>query len=583
MWNLPFREVWALDFEYVAKSGARPVPVCMVARELTSGRLIRLWQDGLTEPPFPISDDILFVAYYASAEVGCFLELGWPVPTRIVDLFAEFRRATNGLTLPAGRSLLGALSHHGLTGITREQKHDDRELVMRGGPWTDTERLRILDYCQSDVDALGPLLERMLPQITASPVGLGQALLRGRYTAAVARMEHTGVPIDTELLGQLRTHWGTLKLDLISAVDKDFGVYEGSTFKAGLFAAYLAERQIDWPRTDTGRLSTDQDTFRDLAKRYPELEPLKELRHTIGELRLESLAVGPDGRNRTMLSPFGASSGRNTPSNSRFIFGPAVWMRGLIKPGPGRALAYIDWSAQEVAIAAVLSEDPAMIAAVESGDPYLDFAKRAGLAPPDATKTTHKAVRDACKTCVLGSNYGMQPRALGYRTGLSEIEAADLLRRLGRAFPVFTKWSDDVTDVGQLRGTLRTVFGWQLITSSSPRPNTLRNFPMQANGAEMLRLACSLATEQGITVCAPVHDALLVEGPIGEIGEIVAETRRVMTQASRTVLGGMEIKTDVEVIRWPDRFADPRGAVMWARITELLDRLDVPAGQTGVK
>jgi hypothetical protein len=44
----------------------------------------------------------------------------------------------------------------------------------------------------SDLD-LPALLESMLPAITSTRQGLGQALLRGRYTAAVARMEHVGV------------------------------------------------------------------------------------------------------------------------------------------------------------------------------------------------------------------------------------------------------------------------------------------------------------------------------------------------------------------------------------------------------
>ena len=228
---------------------------------------------------------------------------------------------------------------------------------------------------------MGALLERMLPGILARPNGLGQALLRGRYMAAVARMERTGVPIDFEMLQRLRMNWGRIKIDLIEAIDKDYGVYEGTTFKAGLFAGYLADNRIDWPRTATGRLQLDQDTFRDMAKRYPQLEPLKELRHALSELRLEKLAVGPDDRNRTLLSPFGASSGRNTPSNNKFIFGPSVWLRGLIKPPEGRALAYIDWKSQEVYIAAQLSGDRALLDAVLSGDPYLAFAKMAGLAP----------------------------------------------------------------------------------------------------------------------------------------------------------------------------------------------------------
>jgi DNA polymerase-1 len=140
--GLPFREIWALDFEFISEPGARPVPVCMVARELVSNRLIRLWQDELgAAPPFPVDNDTLFVAYFASAEVGCFLELGWPVPPRILDLFAEFRNATNGIPLPGGRGLLGALSHHDIPAITADQKTEERALVMRGGPWDEVERV----------------------------------------------------------------------------------------------------------------------------------------------------------------------------------------------------------------------------------------------------------------------------------------------------------------------------------------------------------------------------------------------------------------------------------------------------------
>ena len=293
---------------------------------------------------------------------------------------------------------------------------------MRGGPWSAAERRRILDYCQTDVDPMGALLERMLPGILARPNGLGQALLRGRYMAAIARMERTGVPIDFEMLQRLRMNWGRIKSDLVGLIDKDYSVYEGTTFKAGLFAGYLVDNGIDWPRATTGRLQLDQDTFRDMAKRYPQLEPLKDLRHALSELRLEKLAVGLDDRNRTLLSPFGASSGRNTPSNTRFIFGPSVWLRGLIKPPEGRALAYVDWKSQEVYIAAQLSGDRALLDAVLSGDPYLVFAKMAGLAPPDATKQSHKAIRDLCKTCVLGTNYGMQAQSL-------EEEPARVMRR----------------------------------------------------------------------------------------------------------------------------------------------------------
>jgi len=111
-------------------------------------------------------------------------------------------------------------------------------------------------------------------------------------------------------------------------------------------------------------------------------------------MRLSDLAAGKDGHNRTLLSAFRARTSRNQPSNSRFIFGPSVWLRGLIKPPPGYGIAYIDWSQQEFGIAAALSGDQMIMEAYRSGDPYLSFAKQANAAPPDATKATHGAVRE---------------------------------------------------------------------------------------------------------------------------------------------------------------------------------------------
>jgi DNA polymerase-1 len=572
--GLPFKQIWTIDFEFIARDGENPEPVCLVAKEVGLGRSLRLWQDQLgPKPPFEIDDDTLIVAYYAPAELGCFLALGWPVPTRVIDLYAEFRRETNALAVPEGRGLLAALSRHRITRITSDEKKAGRDLVMRGGPWTDSERREILDYCETDVVCLPALLEAMLPSIAPTPQALGQALLRGRYTAAVARMERTGVPIDIETLTAIRNDWGAIKGDLIREVDADYGVYENGSFKAGLFAKYLADRGIAWPKTETGKMQLDQDTFRDQAKVYPELAALRELRHSLSELRIEKLAVGSDGRNRAMLSPFGASSGRNTPSANKFIFGPSVWLRGLIKPGPGRAIAYIDWSSQEVAIAAALSGDPFLVDAMASGDPYLSFAVRAGLAPEGATKASHRAVRDLCKACVLGTNYGMGARTLAFRTNTSIVEAESLLRTLARTYPVFAEWQGKSVDVALLRGYMSTVFGWKLHVTGNTRPTALRNFPMQSHGAEMLRIACCLAIERGVSVCAPVHDALLIEAPIDLIDDAVATTRGVMAEAAAAVLGRRSwIDTDVDTVRYPDRYSDPRGRVMWDRVMSLLNR-----------
>jgi hypothetical protein len=115
----------------------------------------------MTTAPFPVGDKALCVAYFASAEMDCFQALGWDFPVNLLDLYTEFRCLTNGLTLPHGRGLLGALIHFGLPTIGGEEKDAMRDLILTGGPWELNERIKILDYCETDVVALSKLLNAL--------------------------------------------------------------------------------------------------------------------------------------------------------------------------------------------------------------------------------------------------------------------------------------------------------------------------------------------------------------------------------------------------------------------------------------
>jgi hypothetical protein len=576
MTHTPFREVWLVDFEFSVQTGERPSPVCLAAREFHSGQLVRRWlwdAKPPVTPPFAVGPDVLLVAYYASAELGCYLALGWPFPVRILDLSAEFRCSTSGLTIPNGKALLGAMAYYGLDTISAAEKEEMRLLALRGGTYTESEKVSLIDYCQTDVDALAKLLPAMLPKID-----LPRALLHGRYMAAAARMEWAGVPIDTDTLGRLRVEWDSIKTRLVAEVDRDFGVYvpdpKGGppSFSADRFGAYLERVGIAWPRLDSGRLALDDDTFKEAARAHPQkIGPLRELRHTLSQLKLNKLAVGPSGRNRCLLGAFGSRTGRNQPSNSKFIFGPSTWLRSLITPAPGMAVAYIDWTAQELGIAAALSGDAGMQEAYRSGDPYLWFASRVGEVPAGATKLSHQVERDQFKVVSLGVLYGLSDLGLSRKLSLPPCRGRELLQLHRETFPRFWAWSDAIENQGLLSGELQTVFGWRVHVGQGGNPRSLRNFPMQGNGAEMLRLACCLATERGISVCCPVHDALLIESTIAEIEEAVNLTRSAMAEASRVVLAGFELATEAKVVRYPDRYSDPRGVRMWETVNRLLD------------
>src|SRR5262245_18209409 len=149
-----------------------------------------------------------------------------------------------------------------------------------------------------------------------------------------------------------------------------------------------------------------------MAKAYPQqIEPLRQLRYIRDKLRSINLSVGHDGRNRTVLWPFSSKTSRTQPKAKHWIYSPAVWLRFLIKPEPGKALAYIDYSSMEFGAAAALSDGHTgpsnpMLDLYRSGDPYLNFGKIVDLIPPDATHKTHGVIRDRLKVMCLSAQYG---------------------------------------------------------------------------------------------------------------------------------------------------------------------------------
>jgi len=566
-----FRQIWMIDFEFIARDGNRPIPVCMVAREFRTGKVLRLWQEELRSrltPPFPTDEDALFVAYFSSAEFGCHLSLHWPLPIHVLDLYVEFRVLTNGLALPAGNGLIGALSYFELDHVESTKKDAMRTLVLRAGEHSVEERSSILSYCESDVHALGALFDAM-----ATRIDWPRALLRGQFMKVAAQMEFAGVPIDTQTLCELRESWPNIERSLIEEIDAWYGVFENGSFRGKRWAEFLHREGIPWPTLPSGALALDEDTFKERSLAFPKVAPMRELRKTLTQMRrLEDLAVGIDGRNRCLLSPFSSKTGRNQPSNSRFIFGRPKWLRGLIQPEPGRALAYLDYEQQEFGIAAALSADHSMQDAYSSGDPYIAFARKVGAIPPWGSKETHSVVRDQFKACVLAVQYGMGPQALASQINVPLARARELLDLHRQTFRRFWGWSGGAVHCALLSGRLWTAFGWPLLFTKEVSERTLRNFPMQANGAEMLRIACCQIANTGIALCAPVHDAILIESSSQDLLYSVDIARDCMELASEAVLGGFRLRIEAKLIHYPNRFLDDRTAAMWGRVQHLLGR-----------
>jgi DNA polymerase I len=149
-----------------------------------------------------------------------------------------------------------------------------------------------------------------------------------------------------------------------------------------------------------------------------------------------------------------------------------------------------------------------------------------------------------------------------------------LLRSHHEVFAQFWRWIAAVYDAGISNRVLETTFGWRMRVLPSVKSGTLLNWPMQANGGDMLRIACCLATKRGIKIVAPIHDAILVEGPAKDIDDIVTDLKQCMTEASRAVLGGPTVRVDAKIIRYPNRYVDDRDGApeLWSMVMRLLDK-----------
>jgi DNA polymerase-1 len=576
-----FDEIWFDDFEFISGPGERPDVLCLCALEIRSGRLLQLWEDQLgPDPPFRTDARVLHVVFAETAEGACHLAKGWPIPKKVLDLSPAFRCYINGRKPPEeGKGLIGALHHFGIDTISSKYKDAMRARILRGRPFSLAEIAEILKYCLSDITKLPLLLEKLLEHLPPH-VTLRTLLHWGEFAAVSAAMEHNGIPIDTEIADQLLDPdaWAFVRDALVPVINPQYGVYVENggrwSFNTELFVEYCKREGILWQHHEaTGKIDLRDKTFAAMAKAYPQTEALHQLRHAQSKMRQVKLAVGSDQRTRTVLWPFAGKTGRSQPAASEWIFSPAVWLRFLIKPATGRALAYIDWSGMEFQIAAALSNCCPMLDLYATGIPYIGFAQRFDHAPDDATKKSHPQIHERYKVGCLGAQYQMQHVTLATRLGISTFAAHEMLGQHRGLFSKFWAWTEDWIAHSLNTGSMHTRMGWTCTVGETElNARSIGNWIIQATGADILRLACIEGHRRGLKLCGSVHDAVLIESSLEQIDADVAQMREIMRWASRLVLGDQELRTGVDVIKYPDRFYDVRGVAMWTEVLALLEQ-----------
>jgi DNA polymerase I len=241
-----FRQVWCADTEYGVKPDGSfgPDVRCLVAKELHgTAPPIRLWADQLRQlgaPPFDVTDS-LFVAFNATAELQVFIELGWPMPRHVLDLWLEYRAVTNGKRAKQERTrLLDALACYRIDAITAAEKQELQDLALRGGPYNEQERQDLMEYCESDVDALIALLRsEMAAELQAFHPE--EMLFRGRFMVAQTRSDRVGTPTDVPMLSAIQENRETIRRTVIDEYEKTYGwdVFENGELRLAKAADWL--------------------------------------------------------------------------------------------------------------------------------------------------------------------------------------------------------------------------------------------------------------------------------------------------------------------------------------------------------
>jgi hypothetical protein len=519
-----------LDFEYEIEPGGMPNVLCMVAYVLDEFlrhvRALRWWRgDFGSRPPFNIGPNTLVVAYSAWAELTCFLVLGWPFPRHVLDLHTAYL-ATSNILLPwdsdaekPRKRLSDACRAYGIGGW----ENIDKEAIAKDigeGNWSKWGREAVIAYCEEDVAMTVKLLHAQLLGVpTVEPIDVPLVMHWSEYSAkAVARIQARGMPIDVARWDLVQENQAAVIAALIRRFDPSYGsphpIYtEEGEWSYQRFEQWLVWKGvIAWPRLESGQLDIDKDAFELMASAVPELAGLHALRDSIGFIAKARLPIGPDGRNRPSLFPFVTATGRN--AHRRSAFNCHAGMRSFIQFSPDVIGFHLDWRSQEVGIAAARFNDLMLMEDYRSGDVYHALAKMCGLTTemdPIRWKANNPAQRDRMKPLQLGINYGMGVPSLARGLNRHPLIAAEIIERHKRRYRRFWEGREEAVLGAMLQRRIESSFRWPLHISWSPNKRTLYNFPMQSDGAEMLREATVRLCEAGIVPIMLIHDGILFE------------------------------------------------------------------------
>ncbi len=392
-------------------------------------------------------------------------------------------------------------------------------------------------YAAEDADitlrlhqAIYPQLEKLTGQLTVFR-DIEMPLL-----PVLARMEQTGVLIDSDLLAEQSQSLGTrlqeLEVQAHNIAGQSFNLGSPKQLQKILF------EDLKIPvikKTPKGAPSTAEEVLQELALDYPlpkvilENRGLSKLKSTYTD-KLPLMVSTKTGRVHTSYHQAVAATGRLSSTDPNLQNIPIRSEEGrkirlAFIASPGYKIVAADYSQIELRIMAHLSDDPGLLEAFSTGKD-VHQATAAEIFAVELAQVTSDQRRSA-KAINFGLIYGMSAFGLAKQLGIARNQAQQYMDKYFERYPRIHSYMEETRQKATEQGYVETLFGRRLYLPEIKSKNAMRrkgaeraaiNAPMQGTAADIIKKAMlavdswiSEQNDERIKMTMQVHDELIFE------------------------------------------------------------------------
>lgn len=465
-----------------------------------------------------------------------------------------------GCTLLADRVLTGqrtelkeslGLSRRAtLKDLSKEMLNLEVSKEQQVSNWADeTLSAEQLEYAALDAVLVAKLFPRQQDALNKNNLLRSYQLLRDAQRPIV-QMELCGICFDVQKHKALIEEWKleseTLKRDILDTLGKELNLNSGKQLNEWLNEALKQEDLEEWSKTAGGQLSTSTTTFKLHEHMHDMFPKLVQYRHVAKRISSfgESLYKFIDVSKNRLYGSFSlgtTATGRMSSRAPNMQQMPRTGFRDLFKAQEGYKLIGLDYSQQELRVAAIVTQDKELLQIYEDGgDVHRNTAAALLKIPKDQVG---KEQRQLAKAVAFGLLYGQGAKGLAayskrtYGVEMTEDEAEKHRNAFFRTYRGLRQWQRDTGDRTKILGVVRTQCGRIRDFSRETkgyRYNAALNLPIQGAAAEitlhaLIRISPFLCEE--CRLVNVIHDEILLEVVESRVEELSSKVKEAMEQA----------------------------------------------------